>query len=271
MAILFGHLHPSIQLPIQQLPSGPILGHGVFPALKGVFQAVKIVEAIGTCGKKPPGTQSRPCSAPAFLEQGPWRWGANPRWYCCNDLVGCWTNPSEKYDRQIGSFPQVGVKIKKYLKPPPSWFIFDYVLNEKASWKCRKRCEKTLWKTNMAGQCASFQRFTQKGISNQLAVFFTKIPYSYSTKMSTQVLKELLCPPTREPPPKHIWDMVALWVSAHSVRLSQSGAFCPLYISALLLPGSSSFELFWRDVFFWNRLKGGRFGFGARNEVILVA
>ena len=27
-------------------------------------------------------------------------------------LVGGWTNPSEKNARQIGSFPQVGVKIK---------------------------------------------------------------------------------------------------------------------------------------------------------------
>ena len=27
-------------------------------------------------------------------------------------LVGGWTNPSEKYARQIGSFPQVGVKKK---------------------------------------------------------------------------------------------------------------------------------------------------------------
>ena len=27
-------------------------------------------------------------------------------------LVGGWTNPSEKYARQIGSFPQIGVKIK---------------------------------------------------------------------------------------------------------------------------------------------------------------
>ena len=29
-----------------------------------------------------------------------------------NHLVGGWTNPSKKYDRQIGSFPQVGVKIE---------------------------------------------------------------------------------------------------------------------------------------------------------------
>ena len=33
-------------------------------------------------------------------------------------LVGGWTNPFEKYARQIGLFPQVGMKIK-YLKPPP--------------------------------------------------------------------------------------------------------------------------------------------------------
>ncbi len=35
-------------------------------------------------------------------------------------LVGGWTNPIGKYARQIGSFPpRFGVKIKKYLKPPP--------------------------------------------------------------------------------------------------------------------------------------------------------
>ena len=128
----------------------------------------------------------------------------------------------------------------------------------------KRPCEKPTWLDNVPVS----KRFPQKGISNQLAVFFTKNPYS--TKMSTQVLKELLCPPTREPPPKHIWDMVALSMWAHTSQPFQSGAFCPPYISALLLPGSSSFELFWRDVFFWNRLNGGRFGFGARNEVILV-
>ncbi len=38
-----------------------------------------------------------------------------------NDMkTGWWLNhPSEKYDRQIGNLPQIGVKIKKYLKPPP--------------------------------------------------------------------------------------------------------------------------------------------------------
>ena len=30
-----------------------------------------------------------------------------------DDLVGGWTNPSEKYERQIGSFPQIGMNIKK--------------------------------------------------------------------------------------------------------------------------------------------------------------
>ena len=37
-----------------------------------------------------------------------------------DDLVGGWTNPSEKYASQIGSFPQVGVKIKICLKPSTS-------------------------------------------------------------------------------------------------------------------------------------------------------
>ena len=35
------------------------------------------------------------------------------------NLVGGWTNPSEKYARQIGNLPQVGVNINNYLKPPP--------------------------------------------------------------------------------------------------------------------------------------------------------
>ena len=34
-------------------------------------------------------------------------------------LVGGF-NPSEKYARQIGNLPQIGLKTKKYLKPPPS-------------------------------------------------------------------------------------------------------------------------------------------------------
>ena len=39
-------------------------------------------------------------------------------------LVGGWTNPSEKYARQLGSFPQgSGWKFKKCLKPPPSFIL----------------------------------------------------------------------------------------------------------------------------------------------------
>ena len=40
-------------------------------------------------------------------------------------LVGGWTNPLEKYARQIGSFPQiVGVKIQKIFElPPPSYTL----------------------------------------------------------------------------------------------------------------------------------------------------
>ena len=55
---------------------------------------------------------------------GKWRdffWGGNNKNTSNDWLVGGWTNPFEKYARQIGSFTQVGMKIKKYLKPPPSW------------------------------------------------------------------------------------------------------------------------------------------------------
>jgi len=37
-------------------------------------------------------------------------------------LVGGWTNPSEKYDRQIGNLPQIGGENEKCLKPPPRLF-----------------------------------------------------------------------------------------------------------------------------------------------------
>ena len=37
-------------------------------------------------------------------------------------LVGSF-NPFEKYARQIGSFPQIGVKLNKYLKPPPDMYL----------------------------------------------------------------------------------------------------------------------------------------------------
>jgi len=33
-------------------------------------------------------------------------------------LVGGF-NPFEKYERQLGNLPQIGMNIKKYLKPPP--------------------------------------------------------------------------------------------------------------------------------------------------------
>ena len=38
-------------------------------------------------------------------------------------LVGCWTNPFKKYDRQIGSFPHIRVNMKKGLKQSPSFFL----------------------------------------------------------------------------------------------------------------------------------------------------
>ena len=43
-------------------------------------------------------------------------------------LFGGWTNPFEKYVRQIGNLPQLlGVNIKKSLKPPPSFSAFCWV------------------------------------------------------------------------------------------------------------------------------------------------
>ena len=57
-------------------------------------------------------------------------------------LVGGF-NPSEKYARQIGSFPQIGMNIKKIChKPPTTQFFFplkNHGLNKQtqvAKWKC---------------------------------------------------------------------------------------------------------------------------------------
>ena len=47
-------------------------------------------------------------------------YSTNPKF--CLFLVGGF-NPSEKYDRQIATFPQVRMNIKKYLKPPPRFYI----------------------------------------------------------------------------------------------------------------------------------------------------
>ena len=60
-------------------------------------------------------------------------------WIDC--LVGGWTNPFEKYARQNGNLLQVGVKIKTFLKPPPScgcswWFFLTNVLLETRWWIC---------------------------------------------------------------------------------------------------------------------------------------
>ncbi len=45
-------------------------------------------------------------------------------WY--GKLLGGWTTPIEKYARQIGSFPQVGVKRNKFLTPPNKYpIIYD--------------------------------------------------------------------------------------------------------------------------------------------------
>ena len=48
-------------------------------------------------------------------------------------LVGGFT-PFEKYDRQNGNLPQVGVKINKYLKPLSSIYIYTYTPNSPFIW-----------------------------------------------------------------------------------------------------------------------------------------
>ena len=205
ISLCFGHLHPSFQLhilPFQQLPS-PILGHGVFPALKGVLHSIEVIQAIRTRGAKPPGSQSCRCSAPAFLmfkARGV-------------DLAGCF-QPIQKIWSSNWIIPQVGVKILK------KWnhHLVDLYLTmfwtkrplKKAEKDVKRPCEKPTWLDNVP-VCCSLHK-------NSLQLF---------GKMSTQVLKELLCPPIPAPPPKHIWDMVFLSGSAHSVPLFQTGAFCP--------------------------------------------
>ena len=42
-------------------------------------------------------------------------------------LVGGWTIPIEKYISQIGNLPQIGVNIKKQLKPPPRSAFIRYI------------------------------------------------------------------------------------------------------------------------------------------------
>ena len=49
--------------------------------------------------------------------------------YIYKCLVGGF-NPFQKYARQIGSFPHIGMNIKKYLKPPPRYvniYIYMYI------------------------------------------------------------------------------------------------------------------------------------------------
>ena len=46
------------------------------------------------------------------------------QWQNESFLVGGWTNPFEKYARQNGNLPQIGVKIPKIFELPPPSFVF---------------------------------------------------------------------------------------------------------------------------------------------------
>ena len=53
---------------------------------------------------------SRPAATPRMMDKSPAVAISEPEWRYATknapELVGGWTNPSEKYARQIGSFPQ---------------------------------------------------------------------------------------------------------------------------------------------------------------------
>ena len=54
-------------------------------------------------------------------------------------VVGGWTKPFETDARQIGSFPQVGMKMKEILKPPPRCVLFQPIylndLSSQSQWR----------------------------------------------------------------------------------------------------------------------------------------
>ena len=164
-------------------------------------------------------------------------------------------------------------------------------------------CEKPTWLDNVP-LCKDFP---QKGFHNQQAVFFTFfVPYSCSTKMISSASGFSVLPLANlDPNTFGIWSLCQCRLIAfHFAKESKSvrevrssalgkrndtsrpwhtnvGSYRLNFSKAELLTSpytfawwplkSSSFELFWRDVFFWNGVKkGGRFGFGDRNEVILV-
>ena len=59
-----------------------------------------------------------PETNPAFNSTRKWMVGS------ADLFPGWWLNhPSEKYARQNGNLPQIGMKIKKCLKPPPSFLL----------------------------------------------------------------------------------------------------------------------------------------------------
>ena len=87
------------------------------------------------------------------------------------NLVGGF-NPSEKYDRQIGSFPQVEVINKKSLKSPPivnlyrhnQWFSEDF-RSRTFSWP-KHQCDKNMSSPNLKTLSMYQQNARPKATSN---------------------------------------------------------------------------------------------------------
>ena len=83
-----------------------------------------------------------------------WEWGTT-----LPILVGGWTNPFEKYARQIGHLPQVGVKIKNLWnhRLAAIWHFHDYGRRDSFLFQdfWRKRLEQLKWKSWKAFQACN--------------------------------------------------------------------------------------------------------------------
>ena len=125
-----------------------------------------------------------------------------PGWQMTSDyLAGGWTNPSEKYARQIGSFAQVEVNIQKCLNPPLRLLILN-VLNK--TFRTKTWVQSTLKRKN-----EKVGRITTFGIL--LHGDFCTIPPSTGERIPELINKNVWQPKTE------VW----LVVSTHLKSTSQ--------------------------------------------------
>ncbi len=94
-------------------------------------------------------------------------------------LVGGWTNPFEKYARQNGNLPQIGVKINKKMKPPPRKHLVTP--HHPLSWlalRNKKKHARNTWQSDRAEcwcrQTLTTQTHRQFFVTNQVDTNGTK-------------------------------------------------------------------------------------------------